>query len=58
MPTLLQDQHYEGCVHRNMLRFVKRWFHLYFRYTNSKHCLFTAVVKGPMPEQMMFQHTQ
>ena len=50
--TLLQNRHYTGGIHRNMLRLIQHRIHEYKTYKHQVKRLYLTTVRGPVPRQM------
>ena len=50
--TLLQNRHYTGGIHRNMLRLMQHRIHEYTTYKRQVKRLYLAAVRGPVPGHM------
>ena len=50
--TFLQNRHYIGGMHRNMLRLMQHRIHEYTTYKHQVKRLYLTAVRGPVPRQM------
>ena len=50
--TLVQNRHYAGGVHRNLLRLMQCHIHEYAAYEQQVRKLYRTAARGPVPRQM------